>query len=213
MSSTPRTDPSERADALGGERPVERGSFRDRIRSKPGIGHTWRVGVFLLGLVCILGGFALAVLPGPLTIPPVLLGLWLWSTEFEWAHRFFRPFKKKGEEAWEHAKRHPVSSTHLHGARTGAGRRRDLGDQPLPPRRPRQRPRRAGLTRLMAYVDRHAVLVDATPDRVWAGVTSLGGDPRFYAPRVLWQVRGLADGLARRSRLADHRPGPTPRGG
>ena len=111
MSSTPRTDPSERADALGGERPVERGSFRDRIRSKPGIGHTWRVGVFLLGLVCILGGFALAVLPGPLTIPPVLLGLWLWSTEFEWAHRFFRPFKKKGEEAWDHAKRHPVSST------------------------------------------------------------------------------------------------------
>ena len=48
----------------------------------------------------------------------------------------------------------------------------------------------------MAYVDRHAVLVDATPDRVWAGVTSLGGDPRFYAPRVLWQARCLADGLA-----------------
>ena len=110
MSSTPRTD-SERADALGGERPVERGSFRDRVRRKPGIGQAWRAGVFLLGLVCILGGFALAVLPGPLTIPPVLLGLWLWSTEFEWAHRFFLPFKKKGEEAWAHAKRHPVSST------------------------------------------------------------------------------------------------------
>jgi len=47
----------------------------------------------------------------------------------------------------------------------------------------------------MAYVDRHAVLVDAAPDRVWAGVTSLGGDPRFYAPRALWLVRGLADGL------------------
>jgi hypothetical protein len=47
----------------------------------------------------------------------------------------------------------------------------------------------------MAYVDRHAVLVDATPDQVWAGVTALGGDPRFYAPRALWLVRGLADGL------------------
>ena len=111
MSRTPRTD--ERADAPGGDPPAERGSFRDRVRSKPGIGHAWRVGVFLLGLVCILGGLALAVLPGPLTIPPVLLGLWLWSTEFGWAHRFFHPFKKKGVEAWDHAKRHPVSSTFL----------------------------------------------------------------------------------------------------
>jgi hypothetical protein len=110
MSSTPRTDP-EGADALGGEPPVERRSFRHKVRSKPGIGHAWRVGVFLLGFICIAGGFALAVLPGPLTIPPVLLGLWLWSTEFEWAHRFFEPFKEKGKEAWEHAKRHPVSSS------------------------------------------------------------------------------------------------------
>jgi hypothetical protein len=113
MASTPRTDPDERSDALGGKRPVPRGSFRDRMRRKPGIGQLWRVGVFLLGLVFIAGGFALAVLPGPLTIPPVLFGLWLWSTEFEWAHRFFEPFKKKGEDAWDHAKRHPVSSTIL----------------------------------------------------------------------------------------------------
>ena len=111
MSSTPRTDPDERHDALGGERPVKRGSFRAKVRRKPGLGLAYRIGVFLLGLVCIVGGFALVVLPGPLTIPPVLLGLWLWSTEFEWANRFFQPFKKKGEEAWDHAKRHPVSST------------------------------------------------------------------------------------------------------
>ena len=108
---TPRTDPSERADALGGARPVERGSWRDRIRRKPGIGHAWRIGVFLVGLLCIAAGFALAVLPGPLTIPPVLLGLWIWSTEFEWAHRLFASFQEKGKDAWEHAKRHPVTST------------------------------------------------------------------------------------------------------
>lgn len=113
MPSEPRTDPDERADALGGERPVERGSVRDRIRSKPGIGHGWRVGVFLAGLVCIAAGLALSVLPGPLTIPPVLLGLWIWSTEFEWAHRFFAAFQEKGKEAWAHAKRHPVSSSVL----------------------------------------------------------------------------------------------------
>jgi Putative transmembrane protein (PGPGW) len=108
---TPRTDPDERRDLLGGERPVERGSRRDRIRSKPGISHAWRAGVFLAGLLCIAAGFALAVLPGPLTIPPVLFGLWIWSTEFEWAHRLFSSFQKKGKEAWEHAKRHPVTST------------------------------------------------------------------------------------------------------
>ena len=111
MASQHKTDPSEREDALGGERPVERGSFRDRVRSKPGIGHAWRVGVFVLGLACIIAGLALSVLPGPLTIPPVLLGLWIWSTEFQWAHRFFKKFQEKGEEAWAHAKKHPVSST------------------------------------------------------------------------------------------------------
>lgn len=91
--------------------------WRERIRSKPGIGHLWKAGVFLVGLALIAGGFALAVLPGPLTIPPVLLGLWIWSTEFAWAHRFLEPFRDKGKEAWQHARRHPVSS----GAVTFAG--------------------------------------------------------------------------------------------
>jgi hypothetical protein len=71
----------------------------------------WRGGIFLAGLVSILAGFALVVLPGPLTIPPIILGLWIWSTEFEWAHRFFTVWKEKGQDAWAHAKRHPVSST------------------------------------------------------------------------------------------------------
>ena len=81
------------------------------LRRKPGLRHAWKTGVFLVGLALIAGGFALAVLPGPLTIPPVLLGLWIWSTEFDWAHRIFQRFKKQGEEAWEAAKRHPVRST------------------------------------------------------------------------------------------------------
>ena len=110
MPSKRRTAP-QRSDLLGGEKPVERGSFRDRVRSKGGVRYVWRIGVFLVGLLCIGAGFALAVLPGPLTIPPVLLGLWIWSTEFEWAHRLFVTFQKKGKAAWEHARRHPVSAT------------------------------------------------------------------------------------------------------
>jgi len=102
-------------DALG--RPVEvpRDSRRERIRSKPGLGHAYRVGVFVAGLLCIAAGLALAVLPGPLTIPPVLLGLWIWSTEFRFADRLFDSFKAKAHEAWAHAKRHPRSSAAITG--------------------------------------------------------------------------------------------------
>ena len=109
--ASPRTDPGERADALGGERPVERGSFRDRMRRRRHTRLAWRISVFVAGLLCILAGFALVVLPGPLTIPPIIVGLWIWSTEFEWAHRFFSVWKEKGKDAWDHAQRHPVSST------------------------------------------------------------------------------------------------------
>lgn len=89
---------------------VPRGSRRERIRAKPGIGHAYRIGVFVAGLLCIAVGLALAVLPGPLTIPPILLGLWIWSTEFGFAERLFDSFKEKGKEAWAHARRHPRSS-------------------------------------------------------------------------------------------------------
>lgn len=98
------------SDGLGRAAPVEKHSWRDRIRSKPGLAQAWRIGVFVAGLLCVAIGFALAVLPGPLTIPPVLLGLWIWSTEFEWARRFFVAFKEKAAATWAHAKHHPVSS-------------------------------------------------------------------------------------------------------
>jgi Putative transmembrane protein (PGPGW) len=100
-----------RTDALGGQRPVPPGSFRDRMRSRPGTRLVWRAVVFLGGLLCIAGGCALVVLPGPLTIPPIILGLWIWSTEFEWAHKLFAVWKEKGQDAWRHAKRHPVTSS------------------------------------------------------------------------------------------------------
>ncbi len=108
--------------ALGEPAPAPRGGRRDRIRRKPGIGQLYRVFVFVAGLMFVAAGIALAVLPGPLTIPPVLLGLWIWSTEFAFADRFFDKFKEEGRDAWEHAKRHPVSSTIITvGGLIGAG--------------------------------------------------------------------------------------------
>ena len=98
-------------DGLGRAAPVPRHGLRDRIRTKPGLAQAWRVGVFTAGLLCVALGVALAVLPGPLTIPPVLLGLWVWSTEFAWAQRFFTTFKQKARQTWTHARHHPVSSS------------------------------------------------------------------------------------------------------
>jgi Putative transmembrane protein (PGPGW) len=97
-------------DGLGQPRPVRPGSWRDRIRRRPPLATAYRVAVFVAGLLFVLLGVALTVLPGPLTIPPVLAGLWVWSTEFEWARRLFAAFRRKARAAWAHARQHPVSS-------------------------------------------------------------------------------------------------------
>jgi hypothetical protein len=67
-----------------------------------------RVLLFVAGLLSILTGLVLIVLPGPLTIPPILLGLWLWSLEFEFARAWLRPVREKGAVAWEQAREKPV---------------------------------------------------------------------------------------------------------
>jgi uncharacterized membrane protein YbaN (DUF454 family) len=108
--STRRRSVATADDGLGEPARVPKEGWRDRLRSKPGVGHAYRVGVFVVGLLCIALGFALAVLPGPLTIPPVLLGLWIWSTEFRFAERLFDSFKRKAAEAWARAKARPTSS-------------------------------------------------------------------------------------------------------
>lgn len=104
-------------DGLGKPREVRPGSFRERMHRNREVALAWRIGVFTVGLLCVALGVALAVLPGPLTIPPVLLGLWVWSTEFEWARRIFTSFSRKARDAWEHARAHPASSL----AVTGGG--------------------------------------------------------------------------------------------
>lgn len=95
---------------LGAPPEAQQSGWRARVRSKPGLREVYRAGVFLVGLLFMAIGVALMALPGPLTIPPVLLGLWIWSTEFRFAKRFFDAFKRKADDAWAHAKAHPASS-------------------------------------------------------------------------------------------------------
>ncbi len=80
----------------------------ERVRST----SAGRVGlqavVFVIGLLFVASGVALAVLPGPLTIPPVLVGVYVWSLEFAWARRLRVRVNKSAREAWRNAKQHPA---------------------------------------------------------------------------------------------------------
>ena len=99
---------------MGQDAPVARSflsplwEWKRPMRRTPGGAHAVKVIVFLAGLFFILLGLALAALPGPLTIPPILLGLYIWSTEFAWADRLLDRARRSALEAWEKAKQKPV---------------------------------------------------------------------------------------------------------
>lgn len=84
--------------------------WRARLRRTPGGAQLLKVLVFVVGLAFVLLGCALVVAPGPLTIPPILLGLYIWSTEFAWADRWLERAKRSAQAAWHDAKRRPVLS-------------------------------------------------------------------------------------------------------
>ena len=82
--------------------------WRARLRRTPGGAQLLQVLVFFAGLAFILLGILLIALPGPLTIPPILIGLYIWSTEFAWADRLLDRAKASAREAWQNAKERPV---------------------------------------------------------------------------------------------------------
>ena len=84
--------------------------WRGRLRRTPGGAQLLKAIVFALGLAFIVLGGVAIVLPGPWTIPPILIGLYIWSTEFAWADRLLERAKTSAREAWEDAKRRPVLS-------------------------------------------------------------------------------------------------------
>ncbi len=88
--------------------PTTSSGWKVKLRRTPGGALAVKAVVLVSGLLFILLGLALAALPGPLTIPPILVGLWIWSTEFAWAGRLLDRAKRSAEEAWEKAKRKPV---------------------------------------------------------------------------------------------------------
>lgn len=71
----------------------DRWRWRRKIRQNPHQLRVYRVAVAIAGLFFIALGFVSGPLPGPGGIPLVLLGLAIWASEFEWAHRLMLFFK------------------------------------------------------------------------------------------------------------------------
>lgn len=71
----------------------DRWRWRRRIRENPRKLFFYRLGVAVAGLLLIVLGFVTGPLPGPGGIPLVLLGLAVWASEFEWAHKVMLRFK------------------------------------------------------------------------------------------------------------------------
>ena len=81
------------------------GHWRGRIRSTPGLASAWRIVVLVVGLSLIGVGLALIVLPGPWTIPLVVLGLAILASEFVWAERLLHRAKGAARSAQERSRR------------------------------------------------------------------------------------------------------------
>ncbi|MCW2777239.1 MAG: hypothetical protein JWN17_964 [Frankiales bacterium] len=92
--------------------PVDRRGtgWRARVRRTRAGALALKAGALVVGGAFIGLGVAALVLPGPLTIPPVLLGLYVLASEFDWARALLEKAKGSAAEAWEKARQRPVLS-------------------------------------------------------------------------------------------------------
>lgn len=81
--------------------------LRDRLRRLPAGDVIVHGAVFVVGAAFIGLGIAFVVLPGPLTIPPILLGLVIWSLEFDFAQALLDRAKAPAQRAWDAAQANP----------------------------------------------------------------------------------------------------------
>ena len=96
---------------------LDASGYRARLRRTRGGRLLVRAVVLVVGALFVALGLLLVVLPGPLTIPPILVGVYIWSTEFAWADRLRERAVHSAQEAWEQAKKRPLAS----GLATGGG--------------------------------------------------------------------------------------------
>jgi uncharacterized protein (TIGR02611 family) len=89
--------------------------LRSWVYERPGGAQAWRIGIALSGLVVIIVGIVLLVVPGPGWVV-IFAGLGIWATEFAWAKSLLR-FVRRTVDAWAAwLKRQPRWLTVLLGA-------------------------------------------------------------------------------------------------
>ena len=71
----------------------DRWHWRRKIRSNPHQLRIYRCVVAIGGLLFVVLGLVTGPIPGPGGIPLILLGIAVWASEFEWAHRLMYWFK------------------------------------------------------------------------------------------------------------------------
>ena len=85
----------------------DRRAWRESLARMPGLDHCFRAGVFVVGLVAVLGGAALWLFSTLLTTPLIFAGLWIWSWEFVWARRLLHTFRIWLSRFWRRVRRRP----------------------------------------------------------------------------------------------------------
>jgi hypothetical protein len=87
---------------------VSRSRWWSWFRENRGRHRLFRAGVFVVGLLLILVGAAMWLLSALLALPPVFVGLWLWSREFHWGHRLFTAFLRRAWSLWSRVRARPT---------------------------------------------------------------------------------------------------------
>lgn len=91
----------------------------DRLRSwvhqRPGGRRIWRVSIALVGLIVVIVGVVLLVLPGPGWVV-IGIGIGIWATEFAWAKSLLTSVQHKVQNATAWIARQPRWLKFLTGA-------------------------------------------------------------------------------------------------
>ena len=77
--------------------------LRAAARNHPPLDLTWRVGVLIAGVLTVVAGAALLVLPGPGALI-IFIGLGVLATEFDWAQRILHQARDRAHAARQRAK-------------------------------------------------------------------------------------------------------------
>ncbi|GAA2104619.1 hypothetical protein GCM10009841_22800 [Microlunatus panaciterrae] len=93
----PDRDPSRTDNNIVLDQHDDRWHWRRKIRADPRKLVFYRFAVGFAGLLFVSLGLVTGPFPGPGGIPLVLLGLAIWSSEFEWAQRLMFVFKRQLE--------------------------------------------------------------------------------------------------------------------